>query len=180
MAWWKCCETLTGRLKAKVNFKHFYLYILSFLIFWDLNPFVLPPQTTLKSNPFSKLPLLPKPSKMTKEILKPSNTYSGSCHCGANTYTVPISPPLEDPETTVLNCNCSICAKNGSLLVFVPAASINWIKGVFPPLLSYLLSPPTPLFSSPSSLPPISPPPLPPSTAFPPTILTPTQVVPHT
>lgn len=81
-----------------------------------------------------------------------SKTYSGSCHCGANTFTVPISPPLEDPETTVLNCNCSICAKNGSLLVFVPAASINWIKGNFLP------SSPSPISSSQSmSLPSIAP-----------------------
>ncbi|RDI77260.1 hypothetical protein Vi05172_g12768 [Venturia inaequalis] len=69
-----------------------------------------------------------------------SKTYSGSCHCRTNTFTVPISPPLEDPSTTVLNCNCSICAKNGSLLVFVPAASINWIKGGPTVLIPYLFN----------------------------------------
>jgi len=66
-----------------------------------------------------------------------SKTYTGGCHCGANTFSVPISPPLEDPETKVVSCNCSICDKNGYLLSFVPASSVTWTKGGLENLTEY-------------------------------------------
>ncbi len=40
--------------------------------------------------------------------------YKGSCHCGRIAYEV------EGELTQVLSCNCSICARKGSLLWFVP------------------------------------------------------------
>jgi hypothetical protein len=40
--------------------------------------------------------------------------YKGSCHCGRITYEV------EGELTQVMDCNCSICSRKGSLLWFVP------------------------------------------------------------
>ena len=40
--------------------------------------------------------------------------YKGSCHCGRIAFTV------EGDLKQVMECNCSLCAKRGSLLWFVP------------------------------------------------------------
>jgi hypothetical protein len=40
--------------------------------------------------------------------------YKGSCHCGSVAYEV------EGEIESALSCNCSICARTGSLLWFVP------------------------------------------------------------
>ncbi|EUC42644.1 hypothetical protein COCMIDRAFT_39327 [Bipolaris oryzae ATCC 44560] len=42
-------------------------------------------------------------------------TYAASCHCGIVQYSVLLSPPL--PQCKVVSCNCSICTRNGYLLV---------------------------------------------------------------
>lgn len=52
------------------------------------------------------------------------NTHRGGCHCGAVRYQVEI-----DLGKPVLQCNCSICGKTGSLLSFVPASSFKLEKG---------------------------------------------------
>ncbi|HET9988883.1 MAG TPA: GFA family protein [Kofleriaceae bacterium] len=39
--------------------------------------------------------------------------YNGSCHCGAVSYSVELE------LGKVIACNCSICAKSGTLLAFV-------------------------------------------------------------
>jgi hypothetical protein len=41
-------------------------------------------------------------------------TYHGSCHCGRIAFEV------EGEIDSVLECNCSICLRKGSLLWFVP------------------------------------------------------------
>lgn len=41
-------------------------------------------------------------------------THQGSCHCGAVKYQVAI-----DLDQPVLQCNCSMCARSGTLLAFV-------------------------------------------------------------
>jgi len=42
-------------------------------------------------------------------------TYTGGCHCGQIAFEV-------DAEIDkVIDCNCSMCAKRGGLLAFVPA-----------------------------------------------------------
>lgn len=46
-------------------------------------------------------------------------TYQGSCHCGQNTFEV------DGQLDEVVECNCSICAKRGTLLWFVPRASLR-------------------------------------------------------
>jgi hypothetical protein len=40
--------------------------------------------------------------------------YTGSCHCGGIAFEV------EGEIDQVIDCNCSICSKKGSLLWFVP------------------------------------------------------------
>ncbi|KAH7116858.1 Mss4-like protein [Dendryphion nanum] len=45
-----------------------------------------------------------------------SETYEGVCHCGTVRYTVTLNPPL--PRQKVASCNCSICLRNGYLLVY--------------------------------------------------------------
>jgi hypothetical protein len=41
-------------------------------------------------------------------------TYKGSCHCGQVAFEV------EGDLTQVMDCNCSICSRKGSLLWLVP------------------------------------------------------------
>ena len=45
--------------------------------------------------------------------------YRGSCHCGAVAYQV------EGEIESAMACNCSICQRKGSLLWFVPRASLR-------------------------------------------------------
>lgn len=42
--------------------------------------------------------------------------YSGSCHCGAVTFSVAADAPAE-----AMTCNCSHCSRKGLVLTFVPA-----------------------------------------------------------
>lgn len=50
--------------------------------------------------------------------------YSGSCHCGAVTFTVAAEPPQG-----AMSCNCSHCRRKGFLLTFVPAAQFTLDSG---------------------------------------------------
>ncbi|KAF2465930.1 uncharacterized protein BDR25DRAFT_81122 [Lindgomyces ingoldianus] len=45
-----------------------------------------------------------------------AQTYDATCHCGTVKYSVTLTPPL--PKWKVCSCNCSICARNGYLLVY--------------------------------------------------------------
>ncbi len=49
--------------------------------------------------------------------------YSGSCHCGAVTFSVTCS------VENVIECNCSHCAQKGLLLTFVPASEFSLHSG---------------------------------------------------
>lgn len=49
--------------------------------------------------------------------------HEGGCHCGAVRYEVVTA--LEP----VIACNCSICAKTGSLLTFVPESGFKLVSG---------------------------------------------------
>jgi len=51
------------------------------------------------------------------------NTYHGSCHCGAVTFTV-----TADIEKAI-ECNCSHCSQKGFLLAFVPAEQFTLLTG---------------------------------------------------
>jgi hypothetical protein len=45
--------------------------------------------------------------------------YTGSCHCGN------IKFELEGELNSATACNCSICSRKGSLLMFIPSANFN-------------------------------------------------------
>jgi hypothetical protein len=45
--------------------------------------------------------------------------YKGSCHCGRIAFEV------EGDLTQVIDCNCSICAKKGAPLWFVPRSNLR-------------------------------------------------------
>ncbi|GAB7342927.1 hypothetical protein MBLNU457_g1037t1 [Dothideomycetes sp. NU457] len=66
---------------------------------------------------------------------KSSETYQANCHCGAVQYNVTLSPPLfptsDAPEERwpVISCNCSVCKKNGFLLVHPFAQNVHFTKG---------------------------------------------------
>ncbi len=46
-------------------------------------------------------------------------TYKGSCHCGQVAFEA------EGELKQVMECNCSICSRNGSLLWFVPRSQFR-------------------------------------------------------
>lgn len=60
--------------------------------------------------PIRSAPPLPQSDENNRQI------YNASCHCGAVQYDVDLSPPLR--EWKVVSCNCSICSRNGYLLVY--------------------------------------------------------------
>lgn len=68
------------------------------------------------------LPTLPSPSA-------PTACYNASCHCGAFTYTVTASPPLSAADAVIKQCNCSICARNAYMFIFVPNEQVVFEKG---------------------------------------------------
>lgn len=47
--------------------------------------------------------------------------YQGSCHCGRIAFTVQAEAPISD----VIDCNCSMCRRRGSLLWFAPRAAFQ-------------------------------------------------------
>jgi hypothetical protein len=48
-------------------------------------------------------------------------SYKGSCHCGRIAYEV------EGEIGAVLECNCSLCSRKGSLLWFVPREQLKML-----------------------------------------------------
>lgn len=53
-----------------------------------------------------------------------TKTHHGSCHCGAVRYTVELD--LDQPAIT---CNCSMCGRTGTMLMFVPRAQFTLDQG---------------------------------------------------
>jgi hypothetical protein len=53
-----------------------------------------------------------------------TTTNAGSCHCGADRYEVTMARPQK-----AFACNCSICARAGWLLAFVPRESFRILSG---------------------------------------------------
>jgi len=53
-----------------------------------------------------------------------TETRQGGCHCGAVRYRVEM-----EPGASVISCNCSMCAKAGTLLVFVPSPRFQLQRG---------------------------------------------------
>lgn len=48
-----------------------------------------------------------------------NQTYQGSCHCGQIRFEV------QGELTGVVDCNCSICQRKGTLMWFVPRAQLQ-------------------------------------------------------
>jgi len=61
----------------------------------------------------------------------PKIPYTGSCHCGAVRFRFPHEDLARQPgwHVPVKNCNCSICERNGLLLVYPLRSEIEWISG---------------------------------------------------
>lgn len=53
-----------------------------------------------------------------------TTSHKGGCHCGAVRYRVDL-----DLTKPVIQCNCSICSRTGTLLAFVPESSFKLEKG---------------------------------------------------
>lgn len=53
-----------------------------------------------------------------------AKTHHGGCHCGAVRYQVEV-----DLSQPVIQCNCSICFRTGTLLTFVQPESFKLEKG---------------------------------------------------
>ncbi|KAF2824426.1 glutathione-dependent formaldehyde-activating protein [Ophiobolus disseminans] len=58
-----------------------------------------------------------------------SKKYTASCHCSLIQYTVTLSPALDSPAAWVVECNCSICARNGYLNVYVQNECVEFETG---------------------------------------------------
>ncbi|KAH3908888.1 hypothetical protein HBH56_165030 [Parastagonospora nodorum] len=78
------------------------------------------------ANPFTLAP----PSAL-------SQTYTASCHCAAFTYTITTSPPLSHPSARISQCNCSICVKNGYLMIYPANTSVTFLTGSLAEFKSY-------------------------------------------
>ncbi len=52
-----------------------------------------------------------------------TQTYTGSCHCGAVRYEVDLD------LKNAISCNCSICMRTGSLLTFSAADTFKLLSG---------------------------------------------------
>jgi hypothetical protein len=63
----------------------------------------------------------------TGSEVKPT-THKANCHCGAVRFTVTLKYPF--PEYKINKCNCSICTKNGYLLVYPPRKDLVWEQGM--------------------------------------------------
>ena len=53
----------------------------------------------------------------TPAIANPK-TYTGSCHCGAITVAMTTKGALPEGGEDVLECDCSICTRNGTVLIY--------------------------------------------------------------
>jgi hypothetical protein len=54
--------------------------------------------------------------------------YKAQCHCADVKFTVAL-PPLESGATKIIRCSCSICTKNGYLLVYPYRTDVVFTKG---------------------------------------------------
>lgn len=55
------------------------------------------------------------------------SSHEANCHCGAVRWTFSVSPPLD--SYPVVSCNCSICQRNGYLLVYPVKENVKLESG---------------------------------------------------
>lgn len=60
-----------------------------------------------------------------------SETYTASCHCRSFIYTITTFPPLSSPTARISQCNCSICIRNGYLMIYPSSSEVVFVKGDF-------------------------------------------------
>ena len=63
---------------------------------------------------------------LTPSSTAPKKSYEGNCHCGAVRYTANIAS-LDTQQVT--RCNCSICTRNGYLLVYTSPKDVVFHQG---------------------------------------------------
>lgn len=63
------------------------------------------------------------------------STHKANCHCGTVRWSFSISPPLD--SYPVVRCNCSICQRNGYLLVYAVKENVKLESGTAESLGSY-------------------------------------------
>ena len=56
----------------------------------------------------------------------PTLSYDASCHCGTVKYRINL-PDLSSHQVNC--CNCSVCTKNGYLLVYPKPSEVEWHQG---------------------------------------------------
>jgi hypothetical protein len=54
-----------------------------------------------------------------------SETYTGSCHCGA----VELSVRLKDGVKNAIRCDCSMCRRKGAIMLAAPLDGVRVTKG---------------------------------------------------
>lgn len=54
--------------------------------------------------------------------------HQANCHCGAVKYSVS-NYPLNDPKSVVRTCNCSICSKNGYIMIYPGREDVIFTQG---------------------------------------------------
>lgn len=55
--------------------------------------------------------------------------FEGACHCHAVEYKVLLSDIYTPASNGTLECNCSICFKNGYVLMYPERKDLIWLKG---------------------------------------------------
>ena len=68
---------------------------------------------------------------MVVEDTDERTTHEASCHCGAIQFEVTFKYPF--PKYPINTCNCSICTKNGYLLVYPLRRDVVFTQGIFAP-----------------------------------------------
>lgn len=56
-----------------------------------------------------------------------TETWNGSCHCGNVKFTLNLRGSLYEDNTTT--CNCTICTRNGYLMIYPQHTDITWHSG---------------------------------------------------
>nr|GAT55767.1 predicted protein [Mycena chlorophos] len=68
-------------------------------------------------------PIYRPPTPPAVECPPGSTRYTGGCHCGAITYT--LIQPDSEKLTTLSECNCSICSRNGPLHAYIATKNLT-------------------------------------------------------
>lgn len=82
------------------------------------------PHGPQKKNTLPSPPLFLQPASFATLNAMSNKTYQGGCHCGLVRYEVEL-----DLEAPAVACDCSICAKSGTLLHFVEPSKFKLERG---------------------------------------------------